>query len=25
VNRTGPGEPEADQKWNYELVVGEAF
>lgn len=25
MNRTGAGEPEAGQKWNWELVVGEAF
>jgi outer membrane protein insertion porin family len=25
MNRTGPGEPEAGQVWNWSLVVGEAF
>jgi outer membrane translocation and assembly module TamA len=25
VNRTGPGNPDAGQNWNFELVVGEAF
>jgi outer membrane translocation and assembly module TamA len=25
LNRTGPGNPDAGQNWNFELVVGEAF